>query len=547
MQMTMEQTKAVQLALTGQDLKIEALAGTGKTTTLIEIAKQLETKRGLYLAFNKSIATDARTRLPRNVDARTLHSLALQQLKNTGSDFQSRLVNRIPLKTLAHFLPSEQYQSQFARKLIQLANQAITRFSHSSSSSISDEYISEDLLERLAVLIQTKLQEDSNATQNPTDNPPQPQLEAIKRHLRSIVLRTVESYWKACTAHQSNVPVTHDIYLKVWVLTKPVLDVAFILYDEAQDANPVTLQLLALQQAQVIYVGDPHQQIYAWRGSVNAMREIVTPHTCQLTQSFRFGAAIADIANILLEKPLKSPHRIIGFEEVDSFVGATRPDAVLFRTNSGMLEVLLNLLSRNKRVYLEVDTSHFSGRIQALLDIQKGKTSRHPDFLYCESWSDVTDAAEEDDDLARLIKVGTQFGFETLLEMLKQTVATEEQAEITLVTVHKSKGREWDHVALAKDFRLLDSSSTFDPQKSIEEGNILYVAATRARIGLDIRDCEALSTLVMANGQEAVNNTHSSLYSAATSDAKTATATAKPYRRGETAQTGSRTWASLKT
>jgi hypothetical protein len=45
---------------------------------------------------------------------------------------------------------------------------------------------------------------------------------------------------------------------------------------------------LRAQQCQVIYVGDPYQQIYEWRGAVNAMEHIRAPE-CALTESFRFG------------------------------------------------------------------------------------------------------------------------------------------------------------------------------------------------------------------------------------------------------------------
>lgn len=55
MELTSEQAHAVDLFKTSQLLKISAFAGTGKTSTLTAVAKSTS-KRGLYLAFNKSIA-----------------------------------------------------------------------------------------------------------------------------------------------------------------------------------------------------------------------------------------------------------------------------------------------------------------------------------------------------------------------------------------------------------------------------------------------------------------------------------------------------------
>jgi hypothetical protein len=73
---TAEQYAVVDAVLGGGDLKIKAYAGAGKTSTLRLIADQLARNRGSYLAFNKEIAEHARRGFPRNVSARTVHSLA---------------------------------------------------------------------------------------------------------------------------------------------------------------------------------------------------------------------------------------------------------------------------------------------------------------------------------------------------------------------------------------------------------------------------------------------------------------------------------------
>src|SRR6202012_871263 len=91
-----------------------------------------------------------------------------------------------------------------------------------------------------------------------------------------------------------------DIYLKVWAQTEPRIAANFILFDEAQDSDGVMLSTLALQRhAQIIYVGDPYQQIYEWRGAVNAMAQIHAPEFA-LTESFRFGPTCAALASRIL-------------------------------------------------------------------------------------------------------------------------------------------------------------------------------------------------------------------------------------------------------
>ena len=63
-----------------------------------------------------------------------------------------------------------------------------------------------------------------------------------------------------------------------------------LLVDEAQDTNPAMLDVFLRQKKTTkIIVGDPHQQIYAFRGAVNALDLVRPDVTYHLTQSFRFG------------------------------------------------------------------------------------------------------------------------------------------------------------------------------------------------------------------------------------------------------------------
>lgn len=58
------------------NLLIEAVAGSGKTTTIVESLKLLgDVSSILFLAFNKSIAEELTKRVPKNVQAKTFHSV----------------------------------------------------------------------------------------------------------------------------------------------------------------------------------------------------------------------------------------------------------------------------------------------------------------------------------------------------------------------------------------------------------------------------------------------------------------------------------------
>jgi hypothetical protein len=73
--LTDEQKQCVEVALQGKDVKIKAFAGSGKTSTLVAISRELPGK-GLYLAYNKAIQIDAARKFPSHVDCKTAHSIA---------------------------------------------------------------------------------------------------------------------------------------------------------------------------------------------------------------------------------------------------------------------------------------------------------------------------------------------------------------------------------------------------------------------------------------------------------------------------------------
>ena len=82
MELTKEQYEIINS--TG-NIKINAVAGSGKTTTIIEYAKaRPQHSKILYLAFNKSVKLDAAKRFADkgldNVKVETAHSLAYKHI-----------------------------------------------------------------------------------------------------------------------------------------------------------------------------------------------------------------------------------------------------------------------------------------------------------------------------------------------------------------------------------------------------------------------------------------------------------------------------------
>ena len=81
-----EQQKAIFDCIENTDhhIIINAGAGTGKTTTIVEAANKIGNNKAAFLAFNKSIATELAERLPEGVEAKTFHAFGFAAIRNAG-------------------------------------------------------------------------------------------------------------------------------------------------------------------------------------------------------------------------------------------------------------------------------------------------------------------------------------------------------------------------------------------------------------------------------------------------------------------------------
>src|SRR5690606_38833646 len=84
---TEEQQAIIDTYLTGGGLVVEAGAGAGKTSTLRMCAQADPRRSILYLAYNRSIADEARSSMPSNVRAQTIHSVAYREI---GAEHRKR-------------------------------------------------------------------------------------------------------------------------------------------------------------------------------------------------------------------------------------------------------------------------------------------------------------------------------------------------------------------------------------------------------------------------------------------------------------------------
>jgi ABC-type dipeptide/oligopeptide/nickel transport system ATPase subunit len=226
--------------------------------------------------------------------------------------------------------------------------------------------------------------------------------------------------------------------------------------------------------------------IYEWRGCEDALAEFAArgAQTTYLSQSFRFGPAIADVANELLGRIEGAELRLTGSPVLDSTVGKiTQPDCVLTRTNAAAMRVVLEELAAHRRPHLVGGGTELLAFARAANDLMNGKRTSHPELACFDSWEEVqeyVDFDQQGDELRLMVKLMDEYGPERILRALDHMPA-ERDADLVISTAHKSKGREWDRVALAADFPDDELKEV-----GVPELRLLYVAVTRARLVLDV-------------------------------------------------------------
>jgi superfamily I DNA/RNA helicase len=462
--LTEEQVAFIDAALTGDSVVAEAGAGAAKTTTLVEIDKaKPKYEKGIYIAYNRAIAGDAKQRFTKKTYAATAHSFAMRAV---GNKYKHRLppnAPRITAKQTASLL-NVTHGVSFDRgiefspvKLALLAMGTVKRFCYSDEPVITSRHV-----------------------------PFVPGTEEFFRELAEIVTPYALKAWEDLISIDGRLRFEHDVYLKLWALSNPTLPGDFIMLDEAQDANPVIEGIVKRQDAQVIMVGDSAQQIYAWRGAQDALARFDAKHRVTLSQSFRFGQAVADEANKWLEL-LNAPLRLKGFDQIKSeIVPLEAPKAILCRTNATVVAEALHSQEDGKNVAIVGGTTEIRMFAEAAQDLMSGQPTNHPDLTAFKSWADVQEYVQDESgsDLKVFVKLIDEYGVQTVMNVAN-TAVDERYADVIVSTAHKSKGREWDSVKIAPDFRepVEEDGTPSDPVKS--ECNLAYVSVTRAKLQLD--------------------------------------------------------------
>ncbi|OCR99530.1 hypothetical protein A9K75_06575 [Campylobacter fetus subsp. testudinum] len=443
---TLEQQKIVDVASAmqkNQILTVQAFAGAGKTSTLVYLTQVLSQKKFLYLAFNKAIVMESKKKFGKNVSIYTTHSLAYMSILGDKK-----------VKLRDDYKPAEiaEYFSIDLSSAIE-ALQALNAFFNSSDQCIvSSNMIAKQTAQKL--------------------------------------------YNKMC---KFELPITHSFYLKLYQLRcesySEILKMFdYVLLDEAQDTNEVTLDIFMKFDAAKILVGDTHQAIYSFRNkaAIDAMSCVKSDYRLNLTTTFRCSSGITQMANIVLSCFKNEKERIV------SMAAGGEPKnksfAVICRTNATIIFVIAKAIDYNasnpkdevRYRLLRSPESIFNKAINIYYFLENKYEKIYPEFKYLTKFKSKQAlegyiADSKDLDLKSSFSLANRYrGYLFVLFDKAKEFYRSKDGDF-LITAHTSKGLEFDEVMLLSDFPKLSELRFLNDPSLIEETNLYYVAVTRAK------------------------------------------------------------------
>lgn len=445
-------------------LSINALAGSGKTSTLAMVAEAIQ-KPSSLMVFNKSAQVDAESRFPPHVDVKTTHSVAYGAV---GCNYFHKL-NR----------PKGGYVN------VAYTGSEIGRFFRIKPEIFKGKLISSAYIGLMVRNCVEKFEQSAD----PKITKGHVTKEAKNLKLTGTILNYAKRLWKERINLHSDVLISHDTYMKLFQLSSPKLNYSVIYLDEAQDTTLCTLDIILQQasHAKIILVGDKHQSIYSWRGSVNAM-SLVEGDEMFLSKSFRFGNEVAKIANVIVEGI-----DMQGNENLETIVGRDVVDrskcyTILYRTNAALLVDALKEIGKGVKINLEINTGDLCKQLVDAEQLYFGNKNKvkHENLLMFNSWEELKQESKHNPELSRIATIVESNQVPKVVYTLNNHRNTP-NPDIIMTTAHKAKGREWDQVVLADDY---PSNFEGNEYKGLtkEEINLLYVAATRGKLALEVND-----------------------------------------------------------
>lgn len=457
-----------------ENLFVVARAGSGKTTTIVRALSRLPARAPgdvmqrstRFLAFNKSIADELQRRVPPHVACSTFHSLgfsALKQVLGWKVKVDAAKVKRLVWANMRKDDPD----TQQVIRLVGLAK------------NLGVGVLVEDEDRVWASII------------NQFDMP----IEESKK-----AIATARNVLRLSNFDRNVIDFDDMLYLAL-ALNAPFDKLDYIFVDEAQDMNPVRIEVIRRSmhpQTRVFFVGDPQQAIYGFTGagrdSIEGMIRDFNCVTLPLSVSYRCGKSIIREAQKYVPQIQwwdESPEGIVKSLPNYGTEMFTPGSSILCRNVAPLVSFAYGLLRRDVPCVIV-------GRDVGAKLISVVRKLRAEDLEQLRErlgeWRNKEVAAAErehldpshiDDqyDCIMAFVQNADYGAtpEDIIARIELMFTEQnDSTRVSLSSMHKSKGMEWDRV-LILDRGLCPSKWARQEWQQEQEKNLIYVATTRAK------------------------------------------------------------------
>jgi len=458
---------------------INAVAGSGKTTTLLEIMKRVD-GRVIFLAFNKSIADELSKKVPQHVDCSTLHSAGLKMIKaqlgNVKVDPQK--IDGI-LKDLDQYKIHNDMSSDLRSEIYELRKSVkqIVSIVKNSLVDYTDVEAIQDICDYFSIEFDCK------------------NIDYIKQVMELSV------------ADQTKVDFDDMIFLPVLFKMKPRIPYDFVMVDESQDLNKcqieLVLKLVDKQKGRIIAVGDPKQSIYGFRGAdaeaMNRIKTILDATEYPLSVCYRCPTSHIDLIKHIVPQIEPRPDAIKGIVEniserdfVETIITEKNP-LILSRTNAYAVTYAMKLIAKGYRAIVrgrdlgsnlvsivrklkaedmeDFYNSLLTWKQRELVKLDKRKTTP-PQAVY--------DAVEDKYATLLVIADNCDSVFELTDKITNLFSDDGKGVSYVFSTIHKAKGLETDVLYILGPKKIPLMWKNQKPHETEQEMNLKYVCYSRS-------------------------------------------------------------------
>jgi len=470
---------------------LEAVAGSGKTSTLKQAARRIpSTERGIYVAFNKRVVDEIKGGLPAHISASTMHSVGYRAvMAHFGKRIDGKADTRKTYKLFDEYTRNDPRLRDFGASVAKLVSKAkavglVPDNTVGAVGLVEDTLeVWHELIERFHVDLPTIVGESVDRVVGATID------------LAREVLRLGLTFDKD---HRS-IDFDDQLYLCV-AFRLPLTRYKWLLVDEAQDISAVQRAMLhgmiAMRTGRLIAVGDENQAIYGFRGadsdSLAAIAREFKATAFPLSVTYRCPTSVVELARAYVphltardDAPAGEIKANVKLDAIDWRAS----DLVVCRNNAPLITLAYQLL--RKKVACKVLGRDIGAGVKALVKKLRAKDLKdllaRADAHFTEQSAKLRAGGKEDQVEALEDRVETLKAFaleaRTLSDVeraIDDLFADDVTSMTTLSTIHKAKGSEAPRVVILDPRRMPSKAARVDWEIQ-QERNLVYVAFTRAR------------------------------------------------------------------